>query len=72
MLLGSDDFATAEDQARLNPQAFTPSAQIDLIAMKPMPDSQARKLPPSSISIRVLWRHILTLLIASKEPLRGK
>ena len=43
MLLGSGDFATAADQTRLDPHAFNQSAQIALIAMKAMPDPQARE-----------------------------
>ena len=43
MLLGSGDFATAADQARLDPHGFNQSAQIALRAMKAVPDSQARE-----------------------------
>ena len=43
MLLGSGDFTTSADQARLDPHAFNQSAQIALIAMKAMPDPQARE-----------------------------
>ena len=43
MLLGSRDFAMATDQARLDPHAFSQSAQIALRAMKAVPDSQARE-----------------------------
>ena len=43
MLLGSSDFATTVDQARLDPHAFNQSAQIALRAMKAVPDSQARE-----------------------------
>ena len=43
MLLGSGDFATATNQARLDPHAFNQSAQIALRAMKAVPDSQARE-----------------------------
>ena len=44
MLLGSGDFATTVDQARLDPYAFSQSAQIVLRAMKAVPDSQAREI----------------------------
>ena len=44
MLLGSGDFATAADQARLDPHAFSQSAHIALRAMKAVPDSQAREI----------------------------
>ena len=43
MMLGSGDFATAADQARLDPRAFSQSAQIALRAMKAVPDSQTRE-----------------------------
>ena len=39
MMLGSGDFATAADQARLDPRAFSQSAQIALRAVKAVPDS---------------------------------
>ena len=44
MMLGSGDFATAADQARLDPLAFSQSAQIALRAVKAVPDSQAREI----------------------------
>ena len=44
MLLGSGDFATTVDQARLDPRAFSQSAQIALRALKAVPDSQAREI----------------------------
>ena len=44
MLLGSGGFATAADQARLDPRAFSQSAQIALRALKAMPSSQAREI----------------------------
>ena len=43
MLLGSGDFATTADQARLDLHAFNQSAQIALRAMEAVPDSQARE-----------------------------
>ena len=43
MLLGFGNFDTAEDQARLNVQAFTQSVQIALRAMKAMPDPQVKE-----------------------------
>ena len=43
MLLGSGDFTTSADQARLDPHAFNQRAQIALRAMKAVPDSQARE-----------------------------
>ena len=43
MLLGSGDFATTVDQARLDSHAFSHSAQIALRTMKAVPDSQARE-----------------------------
>ena len=43
MLLGSGDFATTADQARLDPHAFNQSAQIALRAMKAVPDPQAKE-----------------------------
>ena len=44
VLLGSRDFATAVDQTRLDPHAFSQSAHIALRAMKAVPDSQAREI----------------------------
>ena len=44
MLLRSGDFTTAVDQARLDPHAFSQSAQIALRAMKAVPDSQGREI----------------------------
>ena len=44
MLLGSGDFATTVDQARLDSHAFSHSAQIALRTMKAVPDSQAREI----------------------------
>ena len=44
MLLGSGDFVPATGQARLDPLAFSQSAQIALRAMKAVPDSQAREI----------------------------
>ena len=44
VLLGSGDFATTLDQARLDPHAFSQSAHIALRAMKAVPDSQAREI----------------------------
>ena len=70
VLLGSGDFATTADQARLDPHAFSQSTQIALRAMKAVPD--CREFLPLTISIRVLQRHILTLLITSKKLLKGK
>ncbi|KAF6109661.1 hypothetical protein HJG60_010895 [Phyllostomus discolor] len=43
-MLGSGDFATTMAQARLDPHAFSQSAQIALRAMKAVPDSQAREI----------------------------
>ena len=43
VLLGSGDFATTLDQARLDPHAFNQSAQIALRTVKTVPDSQARE-----------------------------
>ena len=73
MMLGSGDFATAADQARLDPHAFNQSAQIALRAMKAVLDSQARETSSfTNIHQGILRRHRLTLLIASKKPLKGK
>ena len=44
VLLGSGDFATTVDQPRLDPHAFSQSAQIALRALKAMPSSQAREI----------------------------
>ena len=43
VLLGSGDFATTADQARLDPHAFSQSAQIAFRAMKAVPDSRAKE-----------------------------
>ena len=73
MLLGSGDFATAADQTRLDPDVFNQSAQIALRAKKAVPDSQARETSSfTNIHQGILRRHRLTLLIASKKPLKGK
>ena len=44
MLLGSGDLATPANQAKLDPHAFSQSAQIALRSMKAVPDSQAREI----------------------------
>ena len=68
MLLGSGDFATAADQTRFDPHAFSQSAQIALRAMKAV--SEAREIS-SFTNIHQGAVEAYTLLITSKEQLRG-
>ena len=70
VLLGSRDFATAADQTRFDPHAFSQSAQIALRAMKAVPDPQARETS-SFTNICQGAVEAYTLLITSKEQLRG-
>ena len=60
------------DQARLDPHAFSQSAQIALRALKAMPSSQAREISSFTNIHQGASEAYMTWLITSRKPLNGK
>ena len=72
MLLGSGDFATAADQTRFDPHAFSQSAQIAFRAIKAVPDSQAREISSFTNIHQGAAEAYIDFTITSKKLLKGK